>query len=103
MPTSFKVTHVVTHVTLRAYNVLPLSIIFQWAFFNFQDSGVDSVDAGEINYRRQQILKYGRESRHNVISRRDNLILSPDRPPTLQVNTYSTLVTKFLKIHTNYT
>ncbi len=48
----------------------------------FQDSETDS---GEISYRRQQILKYGRQSRHNVISRRDNLILSPDKPPTVQV------------------
>ena len=28
--------------------------------------------------------KYGKESRHNVISRKDNLILVPDKPSTLQ-------------------
>ena len=28
--------------------------------------------------------KYGKESRHNVISRKDNLILVPDKPATLQ-------------------
>lgn len=29
---------------------------------------------------RKYLKKYGKESRHNVISRKDNLILSPDRP-----------------------
>ena len=51
-----------------------------------------------LSYRRQQILKYGRESRHNVISRRDNLILSPDKPPTLQVRVGESFTLKYLNI-----
>jgi len=37
----------------------------------------------EVAYMRQQLRRMGRESRHNVISRKDNLILSPDRAPTI--------------------
>jgi len=37
----------------------------------------------EVAYMRQQLRRIGRESRHNVISRKDNLILSPDRAPTI--------------------
>lgn len=33
---------------------------------------------------RASLKKYGKESRHNVISRKDNLILVPDKPATLQ-------------------
>ena len=32
---------------------------------------------------REKLKRIGRESRHNVISRRDNLILNPDRAPTI--------------------
>ena len=35
----------------------------------------------EVAYMREKLRKIGRESRHNVISRKDNLILIPDRAP----------------------
>ena len=38
----------------------------------------------DVAYMRQRLRGMGRESRHNVISRRDNLILSPDKPPGVQ-------------------
>ena len=34
----------------------------------------------EIAQRKDFLKKYGKESRHNVISRKDNMILSPDKP-----------------------
>ena len=33
----------------------------------------------DVAYLRQRLRGMGRESRHNVISRRDNLMLSPDQ------------------------
>jgi len=37
----------------------------------------------EVAYMREKLRRIGRESRHNVISRRDNLILIPDRAPAI--------------------
>jgi len=37
----------------------------------------------EVAYMREKLRKIGRESRHNVISRKDNLILIPDRAPAI--------------------
>ena len=39
------------------------------------------VEQNDVAYMRQRLRGMGRESRHNVISRRDNLMLSPDKPP----------------------
>jgi len=39
---------------------------------------------GQLRQRREALKKYGKESRHNVISRRDNLVLSPDQPPKIK-------------------
>lgn len=39
--------------------------------------------AADINAKRQFLLKYGKESMHNVISRKDNLMLSPDKPASI--------------------
>ena len=36
----------------------------------------------EVRQRRDFMKTMGKESRHNVISRKDSLILSPDQPPT---------------------
>ena len=36
----------------------------------------------QVRQRRDFMKKVGKESRHNVISRKDNLILHPDQPPT---------------------
>ena len=33
----------------------------------------------DIGRRMEALKKYGKESRHNVISRKDNLVLSPDQ------------------------
>jgi len=50
--------------------------------------GVNSNDSGgksnDVAYMRQRLRGMGRESRHNVISRRDKLILSPDKAPGIQ-------------------
>ena len=48
---------------------------------NSNDSGGKISD---VAYMRQRLLGLGRESRHNVISRRDNLILTPDKAPGVQ-------------------
>lgn len=40
-------------------------------------------DENEVRNRREALKKYGKESRHNVISRKDNLVLSPDQPPMI--------------------
>lgn len=37
-----------------------------------------------VRLRREAMKKYGKESRHNVISRKDNLVLSPDQPPRIE-------------------
>ena len=42
------------------------------------------VKQNDVAYMRQRLRGMGRESRHNVISRRDNLMLSPDKPPGVQ-------------------
>jgi hypothetical protein len=36
----------------------------------------------QVRQRRDFMKTIGKESRHNVISRKDNLILHPDQPPT---------------------
>lgn len=38
----------------------------------------------DIGRRMEALKKYGKESRHNVISRKDNLVLSPDQPPRIE-------------------
>ena len=38
----------------------------------------------DVRQRRDFLKKYGKESRHNVISRKDNLVLSPDQPPRIE-------------------
>ena len=42
------------------------------------------VKNNDVAYLRQRLRGMGRESRHNVISRKDNLILSPDKPPGME-------------------
>ena len=42
------------------------------------------VQKNDVAYLRQRLRGMGRESRHNVISRKDNLILSPDNPPGVE-------------------
>ena len=49
---------------------------------NMQDFTVDTNK--DIAYMRQKLHRMGRESVHNVISRKDNLILSPDKPHAIQ-------------------
>ncbi len=44
----------------------------------------DEDDEVEVRNRRNKLKKYGKESRHNVISRKDNLVLTPDKPPKIQ-------------------
>jgi len=39
------------------------------------------IKNNDVAYLRQRLRGMGRESRHNVISRRDNLMLSPDQQP----------------------
>ena len=38
------------------------------------------LKSNDVAFLRQRLRGMGRESRHNVISRRDNLMLSPDKP-----------------------
>ena len=38
----------------------------------------------EVRNRREALKKYGKESRHNVISRKDQKVLNPDQPPLIQ-------------------
>ena len=40
-------------------------------------------EENQIRNRREALKNYGKASRHNVISRRDNLVLSPDQPPMI--------------------
>ena len=49
-------------------------------------NGNDSTDTNskDVAYMRQKLHRMGRESVHNVISRKDNLILSPDKPHAIQ-------------------
>ena len=42
------------------------------------------VKNNDVAYLRQRLRGMGRESRHNVISRKDNLMLSPDKPPGVE-------------------
>lgn len=51
-----------------------------------QSSNGDIVnhDASQVKQRREALKRYGKESRHNVISRKDNLVLSPDQPPRIE-------------------
>ena len=45
----------------------------------------DTADTNkDVAYMRQKLHKMGRESVHNIISRKDNLILSPDKPHAIQ-------------------
>ena len=44
----------------------------------------NSAPKNDVAYLRQRLRGMGRESRHNVISRRDNLMLSPDQQPGTQ-------------------
>ena len=44
----------------------------------------NSATKNDVAYLRQRLRGMGRESRHNVISRRDNLMLSPDQQPGTQ-------------------
>ena len=41
-------------------------------------------EENQIRNRREALKNYGKASRHNVISRRDNLVLSPDQPPMIE-------------------
>lgn len=45
--------------------------------------GITGTTEEEVAYMREKLRRIGRESRHNVISRRDNLILIPDRAPAI--------------------
>ena len=45
---------------------------------------VDLLEDAEVQQRRVALMKYGKESRHNVISRKDNLVLMPDKPPRIE-------------------
>ncbi|XP_059084095.1 glycerol-3-phosphate acyltransferase 3-like isoform X2 [Tigriopus californicus] len=47
------------------------------------DSPTHGRSEPSIQSMRKALKTFGKESRHNVISRRDNLILSPDRPAVL--------------------
>ena len=49
---------------------------------NVKDVTVDTNK--DIAYMRQKLHRMGRESVHNVISRKDNLMLSPDKPHAIQ-------------------
>ena len=49
---------------------------------NIKDSTVDTNK--DIAYMRQKLHRMGSESVHNVISRKDNLMLSPDKPHAIQ-------------------
>ena len=42
------------------------------------------LKSNDVAFLRQRLRGMGRESRHNVISRRDNLMLSPDKPSGLE-------------------
>ena len=44
----------------------------------------ESHSEGDVRQRRDFMKKVGKESRHNVISRKDNLVLSPDQPPRIE-------------------
>lgn len=44
----------------------------------------DDDTYNQVYLRRNALKKYGKESRHNVISRKDNLVLSPDKPHQIQ-------------------
>jgi len=45
---------------------------------------LENQNEDEIRQRRDIMKKFGKESRHNVISRKDNLVLSPDQPPRIE-------------------
>ena len=45
---------------------------------------LENQNEDEIRQRRDFMKKFGKESRHNVISRKDNLVLSPDQPPRIE-------------------
>jgi len=45
---------------------------------------LESQNEDEVRQRRDFMKKFGKESRHNVISRKDNLVLSPDQPPRIE-------------------
>ena len=48
------------------------------------EEGLDEVgEITDIARRRQYLKEFGKKSVHNVISRRDNLILSPDKPTAI--------------------
>ena len=49
----------------------------------FQNVLFSQNEENEVRNRREALKKYGKESRHNVISRKDNLVLSPDQPPMI--------------------
>ena len=46
--------------------------------------GHDDSEENQIRNRREALKNYGKASRHNLISRRDNLVLSPDQPPMIE-------------------
>jgi len=52
---------------------------------DFKNNGgiITGTTEEEVAYMREKLRKIGRESRHNVISRKDNLILIPDRAPAI--------------------
>ena len=45
---------------------------------------LENQNEDEIRQRRDFMKTFGKESRHNVISRKDNLVLSPDQPPRIE-------------------
>jgi len=48
-----------------------------------QNGHLNNEDS-EVRNRREALKKYGKESRHNVISRKDQKVLNPDQPPLIQ-------------------
>ena len=63
-------------------NTCKNGVINRAASTNVRDVTVDTNK--DIAYMRQKLHKMGRESVHNVISRKDNLMLSPDKPHAIQ-------------------
>ena len=42
------------------------------------------LEMQDLTQRKNYLKTFGKESRHNVISRKDNLMLSPDKPVAIQ-------------------
>ena len=51
-----------------------------------QNNGHAAADGDAIASARNALKNFGKESRHNVISRKDNLMLVPDKPRRLSEN-----------------